>query len=295
MHTKSIFYMYRIPFYFLFILINFSMIQAHQSKQVWIIIHGTFAQYASWHKPNNTFITTLKKHLNHNAEVHRFLWSGKNSYQARAEAGILCKDYIKNIMPPNGCLHIIGHSHGGNVAIIAAEELAKENSSIFIDSLTTLATPVCMYSYLPNMNRIKKIYNLFSYGDRIQPVMQIFKRTFPDHENIYNIQVKYNQICPSHMEMRNPFIAAYIPHMKELVLHKKNDLVIHFFDKKQPIVTLDFDRKKDLETDFNFTQHMFSYIAENRYDYKNKLASFSKLSARNWALRFGDWRNINSK
>ncbi len=293
MYKKNIFYKYRILFIFLSLLIHSTPIQACQKKQIWIVIHGTFAKYASWHHPENKFITTLKKNLPSDAQVYRFLWSGKNSYPARLEAGILCKEYIKNITPCNASVHIIGHSHGGNIAIVAAQELEKENSSIFINSLITLGTPICVDSYLPNMNRIKKIYNLFSYGDRIQPVMQIFKRTYPDHDNIYNIQIQYNNICPSHMEMRNPFIADHIPHLNKLIGHQKKDLLIHFFDKKKPIVKLDTDRKKDLERDFNFTQTIFNCISENRYDQKNKLAFFTKLSTRNWSFRFGNWRYIN--
>jgi hypothetical protein len=262
-------------------------------KNIWLIIHGTFAKKASWHTAQGDFFKTLQERIGPNGSIYNFIWSGENSYKARTQAGVACKNFIKTIMEPGDRLHIVGHSHGGNVAILAAQELTKEKSPLTIHKLITLGTPVCTMHYIPDMQRISSVYNLFSYGDRIQPVIRMFKRTYPEHKNIYNIQIQCNGLCPSHTELRYPLIAKHLPELEHLTKDQKNPLLIHFFDKKKATVTLDSNRTKDLETDIIFTEQLLTCFSESRHVQKNLLSFPERLPLKSRVIRFGYWWRFN--
>ena len=234
-------------------------------KHIWLIVHGTFAKNSLWHTLKGDFHKQLAQSAQKNSKIYSGQWSGQNSDSARLQAGLECKEFIKTIANENDVLHIVGHSHGGNVAIIALNALAAECSSIKCHELITLGTPICPRTYMPNMNHIGQLYNLFSYGDRIQPVLQIFKRIYPEHPRIHNIQIQCNNLCPSHMELRYPLIAQYIPTLSDLVKGHKEPLLIHFFDKKKPSVILDANREKDLQIDKQFTEQMLTTFVESRH------------------------------
>ncbi len=262
------------------------------AQEIWIIAHGTFAKNSAWSKPGGDFYTTLKQHIAPHAHIYEINWSGKNSDTAREEAGIAAARFIKTIMQPGDRLHGVGHSHGGNVLILAAHQLAKEKSPLYMESLFTLGTPICTKSYLPDMSHIKYLYNLFSYGDRIQPVMQIFQRVFPEHERIFNIQVQCNGLCPTHMQMRQPLIAQHLPHISKLIKNQKKPLLIHFFDKKKAIVILDSTREKDLAIDKRFTEQILMCITESRHGKRTSFIT-PKLSFQNWPFRFRNRGRLN--
>ena len=294
MLRKRNFTLYIIPLFLCSFLTIHVIPQSPLSKNIWLIIHGTFAQHAVWHKPSGEFFKTLQRHAGPNTQIYNFRWSGINSDEARLQAGITCKNYVRTIINPHDKLHIVAHSHGGNVALVAVNQLTKEKSPLSIETLITLGTPVDIDHYKPDMERIKIIYNLFSYGDRVQPVLQIFKRTFPEHPHIYNIQIMCNGYCPTHSELHSTLIAQHLPTLKKLINYEKKPLLVHFFDKKNPIVTLDNNREKDLEIDRIFTQQILSCIAESRHGKKTWLSD-KKYSFESRTLRLWNWWRINFK
>lgn len=247
----------------------FCFVPSVYAPDVWLIIHGTFAKDAEWHYPWGDFFITLKRAVGPTAQVHNFVWSGNNSYKARAHAAQECKRYIRSIVKPGDHLHIIGHSHGGNVAIALAQMLEAEQSPLFIESLITLGTPVCYYVHIPPMQRIKTLYNLFSYGDRVQPVVQVFGRVFNDHPKIYNIQLQCNGMSPTHGQMHSVLVAKYLPKLKTLVQKQAhNDLLLQLFDTKKAELRIDANRQQGLKTDKLFTAQVIQCIADSRYGKK---------------------------
>ncbi|MET4273461.1 MULTISPECIES: alpha/beta fold hydrolase [unclassified Bradyrhizobium] len=103
-----------------------------------ILIHGTFAKSATWIDEQST-ITTRLKQSTPGLSVNPFRWSGHNSYAGRALAGKQLASTIKNANLPIGAkVHLVGHSHGGNVALYAIKD---QEASSRVASLALLGTP----------------------------------------------------------------------------------------------------------------------------------------------------------
>jgi predicted esterase len=271
---------------------------ALKGKNVWILIHGTFAQEAAkvitrtgWWKPEHTFHQELLASTN-NATIHAFNWCGSNSHEKRIDAGKELADFIESTASSNEDIHIIGHSHGANVGILGAQELVKRKSSFKVSTLFSLGVPVSN-AYNPEQLHITKVYNLFSYADFVQPVMGLFARVFSEHPHIYNLQVKINGICPNHYSIHDPIIARYLPIMHTMI-PSSDPYAIHFFNNKKPVVERDLTREQDLRIDKNFTNSLIASFAESK---KYGCKTFTELSEQTKAriLRFWNRRALNSK
>lgn len=71
------------------------------------------------------------------ADVARFTWSGRNSQRARRKAALqLAREMRTGALRAHDEIHLVGHSHGGNVAICASNYAPHR-----VESLATLATP----------------------------------------------------------------------------------------------------------------------------------------------------------
>lgn len=89
-----------------------------------ILIHGTFdrpvpGEGPKWHERGSQFEKRLVKRLNEfgvNVRCHRLVWNGGNSWIDRFEASNELAQLIHNLHS-NAELHIIAHSHGGNIAV----------------------------------------------------------------------------------------------------------------------------------------------------------------------------------
>ncbi|MBX9830530.1 alpha/beta fold hydrolase [Candidatus Babeliales bacterium] len=84
-----------------------------------------------------------------------------------------------------------------------------------------LGTPIDAQTFMPNMKVIKHVYNLYSHGDLIQPVLGFFQRALPTHERIANLSVTIKNTGiipsdqPSHAQLHHPLVARWllcIPH-----------------------------------------------------------------------------------
>lgn len=96
-----------------------------------------------------------------------FGWSGSLNPKARRDAALELYDKIKDIKAP---IQIIGHSHGGNIALHLAQ-IAKENNNkkFKVKELFLLACPV-IASTEDNIksNVFQKVFSFYSLGDRTQ-------------------------------------------------------------------------------------------------------------------------------
>jgi pimeloyl-ACP methyl ester carboxylesterase len=74
-----------------------------------------------------------------------FRWSGENTDEARQQAAQELAEFINNYQFAEGeTLNIVAHSHGGNVAFLASQQVNRQ-----INNLVTLGTPI--REYQPNL------------------------------------------------------------------------------------------------------------------------------------------------
>lgn len=207
-------------------------------KPFYLIIHGTWCRPFSWHMPGGDFHTALTKATDP-ISVSFFIWSGENSHAARLKAAEQLVEHIALCVPPDAELHLITHSHGSNVGILASHIMAKQPDKYHkIAHFWALGTPVSTTSYFPDMNVITYFYNMFSFSDMVQPVFGIFKREFPKHERIANICVMIDGQAPSHSNLHSPIIAHWLPQLPTKFTYE-NPGIIHFYKDKPPVYEID--------------------------------------------------------
>lgn len=103
------------------------------------IVHGTFDGNSNWPlivAGKTSFASEVKRALVSGSTVHQFLWSGKNNHEARKTAAKFLAGEIAEYSAQGEKIAVIGHSHGGNVALLAASQLKNP-----IDMVICLSTP----------------------------------------------------------------------------------------------------------------------------------------------------------
>lgn len=216
----------------LFVLLFFSLdICAHDG--IFIVIHGTWAIESSWWKPGGKFFDALEQAAQSiNKKVIPFTWNGKLDHESRITAATMLLHIIQSY-PQDMKIYIIGHSHGSNVGILASQMLGNAHNNPKIEAFYALGTPVNPASYMPNMNVINRFYNLYSFEDKVQPVLGFYERTYPHHPRIANIRVFVECKEPSHKELLTTMIASWLPKMHE-DLAKEKIGNFHHFDFSSP-------------------------------------------------------------
>ncbi len=134
------------------------------------LIHGTNlnndpAPEETW---TQDFIDYLESDvLNDEEEIYTPKWSGGNDKESRREAAEeIAEAIIKhNQSNPDDPIRLIGHSHGGNVAIMVANILATEE--INVETLVTIATPVRGYQLEKGVT-VGQHINVYNYSDEVQ-------------------------------------------------------------------------------------------------------------------------------
>lgn len=120
-----------------------------------VTVHGTndsaeSLEGAKWYQRGSTFSERLKQRLGSygvDAEIIPYLWTGANSALARERAAIQLARAVRTHAQEFDGVHVIGHSHGGNVADTAARALSWRRQgplarySGAITSVTTVGTP----------------------------------------------------------------------------------------------------------------------------------------------------------
>ena len=124
-------------------------------------VHGTWSNPSTWSKET---ITEVKTAVGNKTDV-LFQWSGYNVHAARYEAAIKLVNEIYKKCNPDEPLTLIGHSHGGNVAIIAANMLSK--MGVKVDKLITINTPV-RPEYQLREGAVGVHYNVYTESDLVQ-------------------------------------------------------------------------------------------------------------------------------
>ena len=117
-----------------------------------VTVHGTGdtapqIDGEKWFQRGAAFTEKLKALLSARgveADIHPVLWSGANSARAREDGADEVADAIKRLTRQyGGQVHLIGHSHGGNVANEAVDLLrwGRTRGKSKVASVTTVGTP----------------------------------------------------------------------------------------------------------------------------------------------------------
>lgn len=117
--------------------------------------------------------------INRNNYYYTYGWSGLMSAKMRYRDSKKLFEQLQkevaqfkkqNIIPR---VRIIGYSHGGNVGLNlgAVHQKHHKKSKLIIDELVLLGTPIIADTdHLINDSIFKKVYNLYSEADRVQPL-----------------------------------------------------------------------------------------------------------------------------
>jgi hypothetical protein len=110
--------------------------------RVVFLVHGTrllFARRAQWVRAGSRFINGLLNGLGPSTLIKSFTWSGRNSVGAREEAARRLSEHLRESAArfPGVRHSVIGHSHGGSVALkaVTAADLADAD-------VVCLSTPI---------------------------------------------------------------------------------------------------------------------------------------------------------
>jgi hypothetical protein len=241
------------------LIVFFIFISELQAQSVFILIHGTWGADAAWYVPKGDFFDALEQTVHKkNSCVVPFRWSGGAGHDARLQAARSLVQLIKTYNS-SVAIYIIAHSHGGNVVMLASHMLEEnENNKHHIRALFTLGTPV-MSNYLPNMNVIHYLYNLFSFEDLIQTVLGISGREYPEHTRIANLRVFVNRKEPNHSGLHHPIVGKWLPylhqHFKQHLMDQgitgriSDPSIVYFCHDKAPEYIFDVNRTELLERD----------------------------------------------
>ena len=149
-----------------------------------------------------------------------FGWAGALSSQEREVAALqLYKDLkvvrsqYQAMYGAEPVIHIISHSHGGNIALLLEKVKDQNDSNFFIQQLIVLACPVQLqtmkYACAPLFGKIYSLYSMldiFQIADmqglhKQNPQPPLFsRRLFLPDEKIEQVAVKINQRSIMHME-----------------------------------------------------------------------------------------------
>ena len=157
-----------------------------------ILIHGTWARKKQWWRQGGDFWRYLRGDPKQGVRgiapdlydyIHPFSWSGDNKHNSRVVAADELIKWCK--INSTNSLQIIAHSHGGNVAMMAAQK------GLRIDRLILLGTPIRL-EYLPPNENQPIIKNVFSTSDNVQtplgttPNRRGEGRTLAENANVSN-------------------------------------------------------------------------------------------------------------
>lgn len=171
------------------------------------------------------------------AHFYLFGWSGKLSFQKRKTAAKELYKALNTLVAEYTAQHgtrpkirIITHSHGGNVALNLAQ--CATNHDFAIDELVLLACPVQEQTkQLIKHPFFKTIYSFYSTRDILQVIdpqgiyvddledidfeQGIFSaRTFPEHEKLKQVEIRYNDRGILHVEfLLINKLASFVKHL----------------------------------------------------------------------------------
>lgn len=109
-------------------------------RYVVTLVHGTFARNANWIQTDSLLSTSVMDAFPGRATIVPFVWSGHNSLRARQRATAQLREQLVNNLKlyPTASHFVVGHSHGGSVALNAVTGVAMATK---ISGVICLSTP----------------------------------------------------------------------------------------------------------------------------------------------------------
>ena len=116
-----------------------------KQKAIIILVHGTWARGAPWTKPDYKFAQNIASELGDAFELvfDRIDWTGRLNHRARIQAADDLANLIRShrAKSPGAHIYVVGHSHGGNIAIYAYNSLGRNELS----GIICLSTPFIVW------------------------------------------------------------------------------------------------------------------------------------------------------
>jgi pimeloyl-ACP methyl ester carboxylesterase len=108
-------------------------------QKLFVLVHGTWANKATWIEQSSYFASRLTA-IVPCSETRAFRWTGANRDKARRQAALQLAEFTSKLREDHADAEIVvvGHSHGGNVALAAYGEPKGRQS---IDRVVCLGTP----------------------------------------------------------------------------------------------------------------------------------------------------------
>jgi len=216
-----------------------------------IIIPGTWAGDATWYKPGGFFFDMVSLSAQSlSREITFFSWPGDLKKVSVLQAGKQLADVIEN----DSCttFDLIAHSRGAHVGIIASQQLCKNKSTKKILNFYILAGPVDEQWYMPAMEIVGRVYNLYSLADTVQPVLGLYERTFSFHKCIVNVRVMIDSIAPTHGCMHDPTIARHLLLIHEYLQNRNIGNFDHFSCDSPGLINFHQDGYPEYQEDTGF-------------------------------------------
>lgn len=168
---------------------------------------------------------------------YTFGWSGHLSFLTRRYEGRVLYQTLRNL---DGDITLIGHSHGGNVALeVARAAEAAGDTEFKIKRLVLLAVPSQVATnYLVASPVFEEVFSFYSHGDDTQQldpqgfyreskklrkqgyeVPFFSSRFFPEAPQLIQIRVLKDKCNPGHLEF---MLSGFIKHLPNLIHYAHN-------------------------------------------------------------------------
>jgi carboxylesterase len=185
-----------------------------------------------WWRRWSLFCCAVRAAFGVECEIREFRWSGKNTHQARISAGAALARVIGNDNPERR-VHLIGHSHGGNVALVAVNNLPGHR----VESVIALANPNMVWIDSTGQppewlywgdaaERVARLWNIYSPEDFVQDKIAGWFHGIPksghkglltrqrytgtDHKPVTNIEIPWWQRRSAHTNMHSEAVGKCV-------------------------------------------------------------------------------------
>jgi hypothetical protein len=158
-----------------------------ESHHLVVLVHGTWGRgvrpfltdVAAWCADGSEMRRAVQSALGHLTQFVPFAWSGANSASGRMRAAEILRERLQLLRDgnPNACIHVVAHSHGGNVVLYALKKMSEDAK---ISSFVFLSTPfihVVPRSLHPLLQRRLAAANALL----LMPVLGFPWKLFPSH------------------------------------------------------------------------------------------------------------------
>ncbi|SPE77624.1 RHS Repeat protein [Flavobacterium columnare] len=170
-------------------------------------------------------VKKLKPILGNKTVNTDFAWDGYNSDEARHTAAEQLVEYVLKNRKPGEPISLVGHSHGGNVAIEAANILVKKHK-IQANEITIVALNTPMQEDITSINKDINLIVISAKGDLIQSFASESK--WSENNNVKNadITIFYDDqiggLDVDHVGPANSNVREWEPKLKEEIEKRVN-------------------------------------------------------------------------